>query len=93
MNSRRCRRAEFDELLPAHLMCAMHPGRTRHHQILDIIRARLAGTFRSQPRIFRSGRGLFRRAALAALNFLPVPEDVGVPRAPCRSNFNFGRAN
>jgi transcription termination factor Rho len=60
----------------------VHPGRTRHHQILDLIRAALGW------RIPVTAEGFFDQVAdsFAALrwprlNFLPVPEDVGVPRA------------
>ena len=60
----------------------VHPGRTRHQQILDIIRAALS---RNIP---VTAEGFFDQVAdsfgvlrWARLNFLPVPEDVGVPRA------------
>jgi transcription termination factor Rho len=60
----------------------VHPGRTRHQQILDIIRSALS---RSIP---VTAEGFFDQVAdsfgvlrWARLNFLPVPEDVGVPRA------------
>ncbi|HMG06778.1 MAG TPA: transcription termination factor Rho [Chthoniobacterales bacterium] len=60
----------------------VHPGRTRHHQILDLIRAALG------RRIPVTADGFFDQVADSfgalrwpRLNFLPVPEDVGVPRA------------
>jgi transcription termination factor Rho len=60
----------------------IHPGRTRHHQILDLIRAALG------RRIPVTAEGFFDQVADSfgalrwpRLNFLPVPEDVGVPRA------------
>ena len=60
----------------------VHPGRTRHHQILDLIRAALG------RRIPVTAEGFFDQVADSfgalrwpRLNFLPVPEDVGVPRA------------
>jgi transcription termination factor Rho len=60
----------------------VHPGRTRHHQILDLIRAALG------RQIPVTAEGFFDQAADSfgvlrwpRLNFLPVPEDVGVPRA------------
>lgn len=60
----------------------IHPGRTRHHHIVDLIRWALGrnipvtvtGFFDQLP----DGFSLLR---YPALNFLPVPEDVGVPRA------------
>jgi transcription termination factor Rho len=60
----------------------VHPGRTRHHQILDVIRAALG------LGIPVTAKGFFDQVADSLsvlrwprLNFLPVPEDVGVPRA------------
>ncbi len=60
----------------------VHPGRTRHHHILDLIRAALG------RKIPVTARGFFDQVADSfgalrwpRLNFLPVPEDVGVPRA------------
>lgn len=60
----------------------VHPGRTRHHQILDLIRAALG------RKIPVTAEGFFDQVADSfgvlrwpRLNFLPVPEDVGVPRA------------
>ena len=59
----------------------VHPGRTRHQQILDLIRAALG------RQIPVTAEGFFDQAADSfsvlrwpRLNFLPVPEDVGVPR-------------
>jgi transcription termination factor Rho len=60
----------------------VHPGRTRHHQILDLIRAALS------RKIPVMAEGFFDQVADSfgvlrwpQLNFLRVPEDVGVPRA------------
>src|ERR1700730_2040925 len=60
----------------------VHPGRTRHHQILDLIRAALG------RKIPVTAEGFFDQVADSfgvlrwpRLNFLSVPEDVGVPRA------------
>ncbi len=60
----------------------IHPGRTRHHHILDLVRCALS------QNISVTAEGFFDQAAdsfallrYPALNFLPVPEDVGVPRA------------
>jgi len=60
----------------------LHPARSRHHHIVDLIRAALgrgstvtAEGFLDQP---GDALGLLRSPQL---NFLPVPEDVCVPRA------------
>jgi len=60
----------------------VHPGRTRHHQILDLIRAALG------LGISVTAEGFFDQVADSLgvlrwprLNFLPVPEDVGLSRA------------
>ncbi|PZR72904.1 MAG: transcription termination factor Rho [Chthoniobacterales bacterium] len=59
----------------------VHPGRSRHHQILDLIRTALG------LGIPVTARGFFDPVAdnfgvlrWPRLNFLPVPEDVGVSR-------------
>ncbi|MGZ5503219.1 MAG: hypothetical protein ACXWGY_01035, partial [Chthoniobacterales bacterium] len=59
-----------------------HPGRSRHHEILDLVRCALSqnipvmteGFFEQVTESF----GLLRSPAL---NFLALPEDVAVPRA------------
>jgi transcription termination factor Rho len=60
----------------------VHPGRTRHQHILDLIRAALG------LGVSVTAEGFFDQLADAPgvlrwprLNFLPVPEDVGMPRA------------
>jgi transcription termination factor Rho len=60
----------------------VHPGRTRHHQILDLIRAALG------RKIPVTVDGFFDQVADSygalrwpRLNFLKVPEDVGVSRS------------
>ena len=59
-----------------------HPARSRHYQIVDLIRACLqqGATVTAQGFLDRvsDSLGLLR---WPALNFLPVPEDVCVPRA------------
>lgn len=73
-----------DDLLPvAHdFNLQLHPARTRHHHILDIARAALGrgATVTAEGFLDQSGDsfGLLR---YPELNFLPVPEDVYVPRA------------
>ena len=60
----------------------LHPARTRHHHILDIARAALgqAATVTAEGFLEQvaDSFGLLR---YPELNFLPVPEDVYVPRA------------
>ncbi|MEP7072414.1 MAG: transcription termination factor Rho [Verrucomicrobiota bacterium] len=61
---------------------AMHPARSRHFQILDVIRAALTAGATIEVSGFLDSLGegpaLLR---CPELNFLPVPEDVSVPRA------------
>jgi transcription termination factor Rho len=60
----------------------VHPGRTRHHQILDILRTALGlGISVTAEGFFDQGADSFGVLRWPKLNFLPVPEDVGVPRA------------
>ncbi|HEY2125091.1 MAG TPA: transcription termination factor Rho [Chthoniobacterales bacterium] len=57
-------------------------GRTRHHHILDIVRSALGrgGTITAEGFLDEQGdAGPVLRSA--GLNFLPVPEDVAIPRA------------
>ena len=60
----------------------LHPARTRHHHILDIARAALGQGANVTAEGFldrtTDSLGLLR---YPELNFLPVPEDVYVPRA------------
>ncbi|HEX8077272.1 MAG TPA: hypothetical protein VF511_05615, partial [Chthoniobacterales bacterium] len=67
----------------------MHPGRTRHHLIVDVVR------FALSQNIPVTAEGFFDQIAdsfgllrFPKLNFLPVPEDVGVPRATAQ-HFHF----
>jgi transcription termination factor Rho len=60
----------------------VHPERTRHHQILDLIRAALGlGISVTAEGFFDQVADSFGVLRWPHLNFLPVPEDVGVPRA------------
>ena len=60
----------------------VHPGRTRHHHILDLVRAALGlGVPVTAEGFFDQVADSFGVLRCPALNFLPVPEDVGVPRA------------
>ena len=59
----------------------VYPGRTRHHQILDLIRCALGlGISVTAEGFFDQIADSFGVLRWPRLNFLPVPEDVGVPR-------------
>jgi transcription termination factor Rho len=60
----------------------VHPGRTRHQHILDVIRAALGlGVSVTAEGFFDQVADSLGVVRWPRLNFLPVPEDVGVPRA------------
>jgi len=60
----------------------LHPARTRHHHILDICRAALGqGTTVTTEGFLDQVGDSFGLLRYPELNFLPVPEDVCVPRA------------
>ncbi|MDQ6623319.1 MAG: transcription termination factor Rho, partial [Verrucomicrobiota bacterium] len=60
----------------------IHPGRSRHQIILDLIRCALSQNVRvTVEGFFDQVADSFALLRYPALNFLPVPEDVGVPRA------------
>ncbi|MBA3272446.1 MAG: transcription termination factor Rho [Chthoniobacterales bacterium] len=79
---------ELQALAPAELdqLCdrcgvRVHPGRTRHHQIVDLIRWALSQNLRVTAEGFIDIVGdNFAVLRWPKLNFLPVPEDVGIPR-------------
>ena len=58
-----------------------YPGRSRHHLILDLIRAALGRKIPVTATGFFDPVDSFAVLRWPRLNFLPVPEDVGVPRA------------
>jgi len=60
----------------------LHPARTRHYQILDLLRGALSAgsTVTAEGFIDQVGDS-FTLLRWPELNFLPVPEDAGVPRA------------
>jgi transcription termination factor Rho len=60
----------------------LHPARSRHHHILDIVRAASAsgGTVTAEGFLDQVS-GSFAMLRWPKLNFLPVPEDVAVSRA------------
>jgi transcription termination factor Rho len=70
------------EALARDLDVYLHPARSRHQHILDIIRAALASgaTVTAEGFLDQVGDS-FAMLRWAALNFLPVPEDVCVARA------------
>ncbi len=60
----------------------LHPARSRHQHILDIVRAALAGGASVTTEGFLDQvSDSFAMLRWPKLNFLPVPEDVAVPRA------------
>jgi transcription termination factor Rho len=60
----------------------LHPGRTRHQHILDVIRSALAaGATVTAEGFLDQVTDSFAMLRWPKLNFLPVPEDVCVPRA------------
>ena len=60
----------------------LHPARTRHYHILDILRAALnAGCVVTAEGFLEPIGDSFALLRWPELNFLPVPEDVGVTRA------------
>ena len=72
--------AELEQLC-AQFDVRLYPGRSRHHQIVDLVRCALQqnGTVTVEGFFDVVGDG-FALLRYPALNFLPVAEDVGVPR-------------
>jgi transcription termination factor Rho len=70
-----------------------HPGRTRHQQIYDLARVALSrGAHVTVQGFFDQVADAFSLLRYPALNFLPVPEEVGVPRATTqRFRFRLGQ--
>jgi len=80
--------AEVEQLC-RDLEVRVHPGRTRHHHILDLVRAGLGLGIRvTAEGFFDQVADSFGVVRWPRLNFLPVPEDVGVPRA-LKQRFSF----
>ena len=70
------------EPLAQELDVYLHPARSRHQHILDILRAALAGGATVTAEGFLDQLGdSFAMLRWPKLNFLPVPEDVCVSRA------------
>jgi transcription termination factor Rho len=77
------------ERLCRDLEVRVHPGRTRHQHILDLIRAALGlGIPVTAGGFFDQVADSFGVLRWPRLNFLPGPEDVGVPR-PLSQKFHF----
>jgi transcription termination factor Rho len=74
--------AEDLEALAQDLDVYLHPARSRHQHIVDILRAALAGgaTVTAEGFLDQAGDS-FAMLRWPKLNFLPVPEDVCVSRA------------
>ena len=76
--------AKLDDLLPVarDFNLHLHPARSRHHHILDIARAALGqGANVTAEGFLDQVADSFGLLRYPELNFLPVPEDVYVPRA------------
>jgi len=70
------------ESLARDLDLHLHPGRSRHQHVLDIIRAALAtGAIVTADGFLDQVSDSFAMLRWPKLNFLPVPEDVSIPRA------------
>jgi transcription termination factor Rho len=70
------------ESLARDLDLHLHPTRSRHQQVLDVIRAALAsGATVTAEGFLDEVSDSFAMLRWPSLNFLPVPEDVCVPRA------------
>jgi transcription termination factor Rho len=60
----------------------LHPARSRHQHVLDIVRAALAGGATVTAEGFLDQvNDSFAMLRWPKLNFLPLPEDVAIPRA------------
>jgi len=69
------------ESLARDLDLHLHPARSRHHHILDVTRAALeAGATVTAEGLLDQVTDSFAMLRCPKLNFLPVPEDVCVPR-------------
>src|SRR5947208_6445890 len=69
------------ESLARELDLRLHAVRSRHHQVLDLIRAALSTGATVTAEGFLDTGDAFGLLRWPQLNFLPVPEDVCVPRA------------
>ncbi len=70
------------ESLARDLDLHLHPARSRHQHVLDVIRAALAtGAIVTAEGFLDQVSDSFAMLRWPKLNFLPVPEDVSIPRA------------
>src|SRR5205814_4729068 len=70
------------KLLARDLELYLHPARSRHQHLLDIIRAALTGGATVTAEGFLDQvSDSFAMLRWPKLNFLPVPEDIAIPRA------------
>ncbi len=70
------------DVLARDLECHLHPARSRHQHISDLVRAALAtGASVTAEGFLDQVSDSFAMLRWPKLNFLPVPEDVCVPRA------------
>src|SRR5258708_29054795 len=81
LNELQERSGEELESLARDLHLHLHPARSRHHHILDVTRAALdAGATVTAEGFLDQVTDSFAMLRCPKLNFLPVPEDVCVPR-------------
>src|SRR5437667_3425838 len=81
LNELQERSGEELESLARDLDLHLHPARSRHHHILDVTRAALDAGATVTAEGFLDQVNDFAMLRWPKLNFLPVPEDVCVPRA------------
>ena len=81
LNKLQERSGEELESLARDLDLHLHPARSRHHHILDVTRAALDAGAMVTAEGFLDQVNDFAMLRWPKLNFLPVPEDVCVPRA------------
>ena len=80
LNELQERSGEELESLARDLDLHLHPARSRHHHILDVTRAALDAGATVTAEGFLDQVNDFAMLRWPKLNFLPVPEDVCVPR-------------
>jgi len=80
LNELQERSGEELESLARDLDLHLHPARSRHHHILDVTRAALDAGATVTAEGFLDQVNGFAMLRWPKLNFLPVPEDVCVPR-------------
>src|SRR6476659_3777360 len=82
VNELQAMRPEDVEALCRDFQLRVYPGRSRHHLILDLVRAALGRKIPvTTTGFFDPVADNFGVLRWPRINFLSVPEDVGVPRA------------